>query len=340
MTLLKPSVLSLVLVVLIGAVVFGLGLEMCGSYAVDTESSTLTLTFLHGVPLADITSHVAAGRPPQRDVRIHGGPLAAALFSVYGLASLAAYPFRTRRLRVLPALLAVEAMALLLCLLGALLTSRLLWGYWFSRPLPDPRITSASAVLAVTPFTTDAPGGALELVPEAGVDLRQRLAAVRQDPYYSLDERALAVLDDRRVLPLDPPAWPAEKLAGWYARLAGTGRLVEGATGYNDATRLRGFLVEAALGRGTRLVFVAACGGQVSNDHYPFYEWLYAMGPAGEPRLLSTRRFFYDVAGIEGAEWPAFLLVYALPATAAVLIIGLPVLLWRSRRAKAREAGH
>jgi hypothetical protein len=77
-------------------------------------------------------------------------------------------------------------------------------------------------------------------------------------------------------------------------------------------------------------LWVGAAG--VSNDHHPYYEFLFTTdSPGAPPKLLSSQRFYYDVAGMEGVEWPVLLPVFALYS----LIPTIPLqgfLLWRARR--------
>lgn len=44
--------------------------------------------------------------------------------------------------------------------------------------------------------------------------------------------------------------------------------------------------------------FVTVKSGQLSNDHYPIYEFLIEKG-----KIVKQQKYFYDVAGIEGAEY-------------------------------------
>ena len=91
-------------------------------------------------------------------------------------------------------------------------------------------------------------------------------------------------------------------------------------------------MVEAQGRDGRPLLFIGVRGGEVSNDHHPYYEFLFSNeSSGGNLKLLSSQRFYYDVAGMEGMEWPVFLMVFAFLG----LIPTLPVqgfLLRRSRR--------
>ena len=124
----------------------------------------------------------------------------------------------------------------------------------------------------------------------------------------------------------------ADRLARLYSVLARTGRLEAGEPGYDRAKDLRGVVIEAEGAGGEPLVFVGVQGGEVSNDHYPYYRFLFSgPGPRRRQSLLSAQRFYFDVAGIEGMEWPVFLvgfsalgMVVSVPAT-LVLLAALPV---------------
>ena len=82
-----------------------------------------------------------------------------------------------------------------------------------------------------------------------------------------------------------------------------------------------------AEGRGSqRYLIVGVTGGQVSNDHHPYYEFLFRLPEQDpDPILLSCRRFFYDVAGYEGlAWWAAWLVLF--PAGMVILVLASVVL--------------
>jgi hypothetical protein len=103
--------------------------------------------------------------------------------------------------------------------------------------------------------------------------------------------------------------------------LEGSDKLVEGAPGYEHARELTGIALEAKGREGQRYLFVAATGRQVSNDHYPYYEFLFQeAGQGAAPKLLSHRRLYYDVAGMEGAEWPVVFVILLLFGTLLVAL--------------------
>jgi hypothetical protein len=54
------------------------------------------------------------------------------------------------------------------------------------------------------------------------------------------------------------------------------------------------------------MVVAALWGGEVSNDHHPYYEVAFTSLPTGALHLLGMRQYWFDVAGLEGiAHWLA-----------------------------------
>lgn len=227
---------------------------------------------------------------------------------------------------------------LLLPFLIAIWINEGLWGYYVSRPALDRRIVEAGRIESVTLVATvpDSLGNpTFSGAPVADVGPFIQVHPQEGD-YYVLEGRILRALEDRRALPSEAGTMPAERLASLYRVLDETGRIEAGEPGYGDARKLDGVVVEGVGRDGRPLIFVGVRGGEVSNDHHPYYEFLFARdSPDGRPRLLSFQRFYYDVAGIEGAEWPVFFPVLAFLS----LIPTIPIqgfLVWRGRRRSAR----
>jgi hypothetical protein len=204
--------------------------------------------------------------------------------------------------------------------LAAIGVSKLYWGYFLRRPGLDRRMLQIERVHSLTAVRSErGPDGTVGLVPDRPHLVYEHLDACRGDrpsqAYYCLGGRVLVALAGKGMLPAASERLSPEELDLLYDRLEGTGKLVEGAPGYDHAKELAGLVLEAEGRGGRRYLFVAARGRQVSNDHYPYYEFLFRASERGaDPRLLSYRRFYYDVAGIEGVEWPV--------AFAALLLLG------------------
>ena len=294
-------------------------------------------------PSVVITTTTTAEGPSRTGVTVRWSTLLLVGGVTYCLAMGVGYLATQKPRRKNPAtiLLAVIGGTLALAFLAAMAASKELWGYYLSRPSLDRRIVNARKVRSVTIVNT-APGrDERTLVPDTSFSIRQRIEYGRRYDYYSLGERALIALKDANRLPAAPPPMSADRLARLYGVLAGTGRLEAGEPGYDRAKDLRGIVIEAEAADGQPLVFVGVQGGEVSNDHYPYYEFLFS-GPdsAGTWKLLSEQRFYFDVAGIEGLEWPMFFVAFsALGMVLSVPVTLLLMAVWPSRSGREWSRG-
>jgi hypothetical protein len=123
------------------------------------------------------------------------------------------------------------------------------------------------------------------------------------------------------------PAVTREDLTTLEAEALSLIEIEAGAPGYDGAKRLYGV---AALGMhptGEPIAFASFVGGEVSNDHHAMYDVLWARSP---PRLLSSTKYYGDVAGIEGFEAPQVAILLFVPFLAIGLLV---VTIWRAREA-------
>ncbi|HEV3165483.1 MAG TPA: hypothetical protein VGZ22_15760, partial [Isosphaeraceae bacterium] len=152
-------------------------------------------------------------------------------------------------------------------------------------------------------------------------------------------DRVLIALRKRGRLPDNVQRTDDGLIARLYGLLERTGKLDGGWPGYPEAKQLRGVVLEATGADGTPLLFVAVRGGEVSNAHFPYYEFLFANSAASkEPILLSAKRFYFDVSGLEGNEWPWFF--FLLSVVGFIITMGLlvPFARFRALRAAERQA--
>ena len=331
-----------VLLFLIGIAVQALflGSATYQSRSLDAETeSTLSLCFPTAVQIitkssADGTSHTT--------VKIHWHWLLLVLASCYAIAmplgrGLALRSGWRRPGAVFGLLLAGS---LALAFLGAIVLSKHYWGYFFARPGADETIVGARHVASATPVraSTDERGDiGFAVSDRASID--EFLSYSRSDHYSWPEARVLIAFDDRGLLSRSTALMSDERLSSVYALVDKTGILVDGETGYDEARMLRGVVVEADSVEGAPLLVVAAKGSEVSNDHYPYYELIFSQDSQSETgwRLISHRRFFFDVAGIEGMEWPWMFLLLSMPALLLSFVTTAGVIVIRSL-AKRRSA--
>ncbi|EMO77538.1 hypothetical protein LEP1GSC127_2642 [Leptospira kirschneri str. 200801925] len=60
---------------------------------------------------------------------------------------------------------------------------------------------------------------------------------------------------------------------------------------------------------GNKIYYVGYSTHQLSNDHYAYYEFIIYENENGY-QIKQSNRFFYDIAGIEGLEFPYFMLLF------------------------------
>jgi len=226
-------------------------------------------------------------------------------------------------------LLSIIILTLLLVFLGSTIWSKFYWGYFIRRPGFDKRITKWEKVLTVTPVSTKVQSdGSKVFVAEPRYSIVGRIEDGRNDRYYGLEARILIALKDNGKLPVSPVHMDAELLSSLQGRLDGLGLLIKGKPGYDEAKVLHGIVIEALGIDKKSNVLVAVKGCEVSNDHRPYYEFLFEVDDqTSDLRLLSHRQFFYDVAGFEGFEWYImfiYLSIFGLFISVLITLVIIP----------------
>ena len=250
--------------------------------------------------------------------------------------------------RLLKGFLFGIAVVAMLSFLVAIAVSRAYWGFYLRRPGIDRRINQVELVQSVTALRSERlAGGSMRFVVHEGYDIAERLRVCQDNrpsiSYYCLDERVLAALDDLGKLMEEHERMPATDLARLYHTLETTQLLRQGSPGYDRATELTGIAVLADAQEGQRFLIVGVTGGEVSNDHHPYYEFLFRL-PDGspDPILLSHRSFYYDVAGYEGLHGPRLWLVIFPPAVIALaavtVVVSVTDVIRVRRRSRIRRA--
>jgi len=122
---------------------------------------------------------------------------------------------------------------------------------------------------------------------------------------------------------------PEDQLAGLYALAESAGMLLPGDPGYPNAKDLWGLVYHLKGPAGEELLLLALRGGEISNDHYPYYEFFFTRTSAGTWQFDSAHRFFFDIAGMEGAEFFALTLGFSILGLAITVPITIAFLLYR-----------
>ena len=220
---------------------------------------------------------------------------------------------------------------ILLTFLLAISCSKFYWGYYFSRPPVFEETNIFDKVPAVVFIQIDKDDtGKHSLTSDSSETFSRVNNPTDPDEYYALNERILKDLANRNLL----PAEPAKTLDGYpdlVALIHKSSVLVPSAKGYDSAARMNGVAVRALDKSGSPFLFIGLRGWQESNDHYPFYEMLFRGNKdSSEFTLIRSQMFYFDVAGMEGFEWPVIWLYIAVPG----IVLGLFIFviaraLWR-----------
>jgi len=193
--------------------------------------------------------------------------------------------------------------------------SKSYWGYYLRRPSVDPLVKTIIKVDSFSNLLTEKNArGRYYFVPKSPASIIEEIKLrPEDDEYYFIDQRVLYELQQTgHLLNVEPRPLAAERIAALYPLLEQTGNLYPGEPGY-DPMVLRAYALEGNTAVGKNLLIISASGQQESNDHYPHYEFIFDQSTLDQtPQLVSFRHFFYDVAGIEGHEWPAIFLLISM----------------------------
>lgn len=210
---------------------------------------------------------------------------------------------------------------------GTLIVSRMYWGYWLGPPSSDVTVRDVKSVERFSTFNwdgTQSSGRAVLLAAASGVN------------YVSGDDpmgRLPAALVSRQLYPRYPQSVDPSLLPEIVTALDSLGKLVPASIEYHNTARLHGHLALASTRAGNRVVVVAFAGGEVSNDHYPYYEAVFAINPVNTVTLQQFHAYFFDVAGVEGfGHWLGGVLI----SIGASFVVAVAALIIHFRRGRLK----
>lgn len=202
--------------------------------------------------------------------------------------------------------------------LAAVSVSKAYWGYWFQRPGILSELDSLTTVEQVIPVVKS---DVISTEFKVDANYSKKDAYLATD-YYFLDERHWVTLVDKGLLPND---FGFEQDLGifknFHQQLQTNRMLATLTAGYeSEAETMQGVITVGTANNGAQLALVSLKGGQVSNDHYPYYEMVFHIDPSNSTlTFVRGQRFFYDIAGMEGAEWQSIWLIFLIFALCLVL---------------------
>lgn len=234
---------------------------------------------------------------------------------------------------ILSAFLLTFGSSIFVGFLASISISKAYWGYYFSPPELPQKVEDFEKVRSITPvssikrnngtriFKIDTSSSCIKEIQSATENLNSSCGTGKCDTEYCDSSRIILSLFKKGKLPKKTPYISPEKLNSLYNYLEKTELLYQGEPGYNgelkpdavtgdliskgDGKRLGGVIIEAEDKNKQSYLFIAVNGGQISKDHYPYYEFLFEIPKdKSTPKLLTHNRFFYEIAGVEGIlEW-------------------------------------
>ncbi|MEM1392101.1 MAG: hypothetical protein AAF757_15530 [Cyanobacteria bacterium P01_D01_bin.116] len=216
--------------------------------------------------------------------------------------------------------------------LASIFISKSYWGYYFSPPGLPQEVAKFEKVRSITPvssikrnngdriFKIDTSKSCIKDIQLNAENLKSSCGTGKCNTEYCDSSRIILSLLEKAKLPKKTSYISPDKLNSLYNYLEKTELLYKGEPGYNgelipdsvsgdlvskgDGKRLEGIVVEAEDNNKQPYLFIAVNGGQISNDHYPYYEFLFEFPNKSTPKLIANNRFFYEIAGVEGIlEW-------------------------------------
>jgi hypothetical protein len=200
------------------------------------------------------------------------------------------------------------------------------WGYAFRRPPVFNEVANAERILSCTKVSNTTPKTICSLF--AAMDTISNLDKFygREYPYEGASDRIFMTFQDHAggngnlhhlsEIYKDPKLKSTETtLEDLDLQIHQSNLIDKGEKGGDTSGQLHGFVTEFITAGKDTSAIAGLNGGQVFNDHYPYYEFLFA-GSGGHYTLIKKQRFYTDVAGIEGMEYanlaPFFSLILAV----------------------------
>lgn len=236
-----------------------------------------------------------------------------------------------KRIRIVFWLVAIIEIS---ALFTGLILNKNYWGYAQKRPTVFNEIKKADIVTSVLRISNiDSTG----LIPFFILnDTTKTLDCLygRKDSYYGLTDRIFMVFQDRA--PINGQLYyfpeiynnsltkPEEKILQFISEQIKNSDLIKnGRFREYNLDQLNGFLTEFITTDSVRYLFACLKGREVSNDHYPYYEFLFS-DTEGQYRLLKEQRFYTDFAGFEGMEFANVFPIFSFLLTIlGLIVIGL-----------------
>lgn len=185
------------------------------------------------------------------------------------------------------------------------------WGYWFKRPSVFQELKKAKTIISISNITkaNGEENFKIDTETENSRELRGR-----KNLYYGNLDRPIMIFEDNSWLQPDlknhlsiaadlSPKINRENLEILTKTFLNSEILSAPSNKhyFERANRFRGKVIEFITTENKSYYHLGLTSGEISNDHYPYYEFLIERSKT--KKILKNQTYFYDIAGIEGLEY-------------------------------------
>lgn len=206
------------------------------------------------------------------------------------------------------------------------------WGYPFKRPAVFKEIHSANTVITCSPVSNiDSSGiSSLHLIRDTNRSLKYNEG--KDKFYYGILDRVFMVFNDKATIYSNlynfpeiyknPKSKASNKLLKNINQQITESKIIDLGINSKTTPQLTGLVTEFVTHDNYKYIFVGLNGGEVSNDHYSHYEFLF-IEKDNQPILLKQQRFYTDIAGIEGLEYANIAPLFSLLLSVIGFIVSI-----------------
>ena len=200
------------------------------------------------------------------------------------------------------------------------------WGYFLKRPIIFNEVTKAESILRASyVYAVDSNGKKAFVIADSSK--REYLLMDDENGYYNSKSRIYLTLTGnahrganlysfKKILLDSSMGFGSGKLTELSEKIHADSMIPAIYKAYSSRKlALSGSLTEFETADKTKYIYVGLSGGELSNDHHPFYEFLFRS--SGNELILKNKQVFYtDFAGIEGVE-----MIYLIPFFSFVIVL-------------------
>lgn len=191
--------------------------------------------------------------------------------------------------------------------------SKYYWGYYVSTP-PIPFFEeSVKSIESVSYIQEDATTGNvnIEAFDFSSGRFKELLLYYKDHPDAGVWGRLPIQIYNQNMAPDNIKTLPKEEVVLIIEKARSHGSFIKkGEQGYDYTKWLRGHIAKGLNVNGDTMVFACLRGQQVSNDHYPVYDFVFRIRTEGKYELIASQTYFEDIAGLEGLRIKELLKVF------------------------------